>query len=123
MQGDNLFLSSSGNEGMSGSFGAHLGRERERGAVSGGSSDGRVRVLNALPPRAPEIQTIAVFVPMRSPEHALKKKKKCVNVGMCVFGCSRSQLWLLGSSVSIVARDMFSCSMQNLSCSMWNLVP
>lgn len=70
-----LFLYSSGNEGMFGSFGSHLGRERERGAMSGGSSDGRVSVLNALPPRAPEIQTIAVPVPMRSPEHALKKKK------------------------------------------------
>lgn len=68
-----LFLSSSGNEGMSGSFGAHLGRERERGAMSGGSSDGKVRVLNALARRAPEIQTIAVFVPMRSLELALKK--------------------------------------------------
>lgn len=100
MQGDNLFLSSSGNEGMSGSFGAHLGRERERGAVSGGSSDGRVRVLNALPPRAPEIQTIAVFVPMRSPEHVLKKKKK--KMCECMYVC----IWLL--QVSVVALGIFS---------------
>lgn len=70
-----LFCFSSGNEGMSGSFGAHLGREREREAMGGGSSDGRVKVLNALAPRAPEIQTIAVLVPMRSLELALKKKK------------------------------------------------
>ena len=80
-----LFRFSSGNEGMSGSFGAHLGREREREAMGGESSDGRVRVLNALAPRAPEIQTIAVLVPMRSLELALKKKKKCVNVCVCVF--------------------------------------
>lgn len=70
------------------SFGAHLGRERERGAMSGGSSDGKVRVLNALGlRRAPEIQTIAVFVPMRSLSLLLKK---CVNVCVCVFGGSRS---------------------------------
>ena len=101
-----MFFSSSGNEGMSGSFGAHLGRERERGAVSGGSSDGRVRVLNALPPRAPEIQTIAILVPMRSPEHALKKKKMCE----CMYVC----IWLL--QVLVVAIGIFSlhCGTQHV---------
>ena len=83
-----LFRFSSGNEGMSGSFGAHLGREREREAMGGGSSDGRVKVLNALAPRAPEIQTIAVLVPMRSLELALKKKNMCECMCVCVPGLS-----------------------------------
>lgn len=90
-----LFLSSSGNEGMSGSFGAHLGRERERGAMSGGSSDGRwgswMLWLAGL-----EIQTIAVFVPMRSLA-ALKKMCECMCV--CIW-------WLPG-----------------LSCGSWDLQP
>ena len=46
-----------------------FGREREREAMSRRSSDGRVRVLNALPLRVSEIQTIFVLGPMRPPEH------------------------------------------------------
>ena len=73
--------------------------------MSGGNSDGRVSVLNALPARAPEIQTIAVPVPMRSPEHALKKKK-CECMYMCI--------WLL--QVLVVALGIFSlrCGTQHI---------
>ena len=40
-----------------------------------------------------------------------------------LFGCVKSWLWHEGSLISIAAHRIFSCSMQALSCSMWDLVP
>lgn len=50
-----------------------FGREREREAVSRRNSDGRVRVLNVLPLRVSEIQTISILGPVRPPEHVPEK--------------------------------------------------
>ena len=40
-----------------------------------------------------------------------------------LVGCVRSLLWHAGASIFIVACGIFSCSMQTLSCGMWDLVP
>ena len=40
-----------------------------------------------------------------------------------LFGCTRSQWQHVGSSIFIAACDTFTCSMQTLSCDIWDLVP
>ena len=49
-------------------------------------------------------------------------KKKNIFI-LYLFGCTKSQLWHVGSSSFVSACRILSCSILTLSCGMWDLVP